>query len=75
MEIGRVRQIGQETALLKASIADFLSKIAVEFRQADKDTEVHQLAFSMGVLSGHIMQRLDTLGKLASELSAAEEQK
>lgn len=75
MEIGRVRQIGQETALLKASIADYLDKVAREFRQADKDTQVHELAFPIGALTAHIMQRLDTLGKLASELSAAEEQK
>lgn len=75
MEIGRVRQIGQETALLKASIADYLNKVALEFRHADKDTEVHQLAFYVGGFSACIMQRLETLGKLASELSAAEEQK
>lgn len=71
MDIVRVKQIGQELAFLNSSISDYLNKIALEFRQADKDTEVHQLAFSMGVLSGHIMQRIATIEKLSVELKTA----
>lgn len=71
MEICRVRQIGQEVALNKASIADYVEKVSREFRQADKDTQVHELAYPIGAIMAHVMQRLDSLGKLASELSSA----
>lgn len=71
MDNNRVRQIGHQQALIKASIENYIGRIAREFRQADKDTQLADIAFTIGSECTYIRERLETLGKLASELSSA----
>lgn len=73
MDIMRAKQIGQEIGLLNASIESYIDRISRLFRQADKDTQIIDVAFCVGGECAHIMQRIDTLRKLSAELKEAKQ--
>lgn len=69
----RIHQIGQEIGLLNASIENYIDRISRHFRQADKDTQISDVAFCVGGECAYIMQRLETLRKLSNELNSAKQ--